>query len=62
MITLNVNPNGSFAAKPRAEDKNLQEIIQILPHNLDPALSISPRGRLFPSSVAGTIGGVVNGI
>lgn len=31
MITLKVNLNGSFAAKPRAEDQNLQEIIQIIP-------------------------------
>lgn len=31
MITLKVNLNGSFAAKPRGEDQNLQEIIQIVP-------------------------------
>jgi hypothetical protein len=31
MITLKVNLNGSFAAKPRAEDKNLQELIQMVP-------------------------------
>ena len=31
MITLKVILNGSFAAKARAEDKNLQEVIQIIP-------------------------------
>jgi hypothetical protein len=31
MITLKVNLNANFAAKPRAEDQNLQEIIQMIP-------------------------------
>lgn len=31
MLTLKVNLNENFTAKARAEDKNLQEIIQIIP-------------------------------
>ena len=31
LMTYKVNLNGSFAAKARAEDQNLQEVIQIMP-------------------------------